>query len=79
MWRVRLGVRTRGSQPCNTGSIPVPATIICNSQDLTLHATLSDRIATVRPVAGSLEGSRGRTNDASLCKRLFASSCLSLS
>ena len=26
-WRVRLGVRTRGSQPCNTGSIPVPATI----------------------------------------------------
>ena len=28
MWRVRLGVRTRGSQPCNTGSIPVPATII---------------------------------------------------
>jgi len=26
LWRVRLGVRTRGSQPCNTGSIPVPAT-----------------------------------------------------
>jgi|SaaInl0LU_22_DNA_1037365.scaffolds.fasta_scaffold08255_2 hypothetical protein len=35
LWSVRLGVRTHGFHPCNTGSIPVRTTKVLNKNDKT--------------------------------------------
>jgi hypothetical protein len=66
---------TVSSQPSALSRISRPRDLVianreliltCNSHDVTLHATLSGRAATIRSVAGVLGATNGRTNGADL-------------